>query len=92
METTYTCIWTFLGVSELGATKRFMRESVATATTCFVCAKAKRQQQRVLSVRKRSDNNNNNTQRSDPTSLCPKTPGGRNFAVAQLICNGALPT
>jgi len=32
-------------------------ESAATATTCFVCAKAQRQQQRVLSVRKRSDSN-----------------------------------
>ncbi|MEB2301366.1 hypothetical protein LAV72_17245 [Lysinibacillus xylanilyticus] len=33
-------------------------ESAATATTGFVCAKAQRQQQRVLFVRKRSDSNN----------------------------------
>ncbi|MDD1503278.1 hypothetical protein PVA17_10965 [Lysinibacillus sp. CNPSo 3705] len=38
--------------------KRFyLCESETTATSGFVCAKAKRQQQAVLSVRKRSDSN-----------------------------------
>jgi len=36
----------------------YLCESEATATTCSICAKAKRQQQHVLSVRKRSDSNN----------------------------------
>ncbi|MEB2280749.1 hypothetical protein LAV73_12155 [Lysinibacillus xylanilyticus] len=35
----------------------YLCESEAVATKCFNCAKAKRQQQNVLTVRKRSDSN-----------------------------------
>ncbi|MDM5247250.1 hypothetical protein [Lysinibacillus sp. G4S2] len=41
-----------------GSNKMFyLCESEAAATKCFICAKAKRQQQNVLSVRKRSGSN-----------------------------------